>query len=98
MLYNPKETTMAKVLLGLLCSFVCLATPAFAVPVVVLGSDYFQTLPGSFADIPGFGIINFIGNPTGPGSTDTIQQRKADAIINGPPIEIQVVSLSLKSA
>jgi hypothetical protein len=41
-----------------------------------IGSDYFQTQTGTFATFPPpIGVVNFMGNPVGPGSTDTIVQR-----------------------
>ena len=61
---------------------------------VVLGSDYFHTSTASVFDFgPGIGLVNFMGNPVGPGNTDTIVQRQADATINGGAIPIQVVQL-----
>lgn len=42
-------------------------------PCVALGSDYLQTQPGSnFNFGPGIGVVNFMGLPIGPASTDTI--------------------------
>jgi uncharacterized protein (TIGR03382 family) len=73
------------------------ATAQAALDTVAAGSDYFQTLPGTFANVPGIGFVSFMGNPIGPGSTDTIVQRQADADINGAPIPIQITALSLKS-
>jgi hypothetical protein len=67
-------------------------------PSVALGSDYFQTGPGSFFNFgPPIGSVNFMGLPIGPGNTDTIVQRQADASIGGPAIPIQIVALSLES-
>ena len=80
------------------------------VPTVAKGSDYLQTQAGSFFNFGGpIGVVQFVGNPTGPGFTDTIIQRKEDAVINnsrpggdpnpGPnPIDIQMTDLSMKNA
>ena len=67
-------------------------------PSVALGSDYFQTAAGTFFNFGGsIGSVNFMGLPIGPGNTDTIVQRQADASIGGPAIPIQIVALSLES-
>jgi hypothetical protein len=68
------------------------------VPAVALGSDYFATQGGTFFDFgPGIGPVPFMGLPIGPGNTDTIVQRQADAAIGGAAIPIQITALSLKS-
>jgi PEP-CTERM motif len=68
------------------------------VPSVALGSDYFATLPGTFFNFGGgIGNVNLMGLPIGPGNTDTIIQRKADAALGGAAIPIQLVGLSLRS-
>jgi hypothetical protein len=65
---------------------------------VALGTDYFQTQPGTFFNFGGtIGTVNFLGLPIRPGNTDTIVRRMADAPIGGPSIPIQIVALSLKS-
>ncbi len=65
---------------------------------VALGSDYFQTQPGtSFNFGGGIGPVDFMGLPIGPGLTDTIVQRTQDATIGGAGIPIQLVALSLES-
>lgn len=65
---------------------------------VALGSDYFQTLMGTNFNFGGpIGMVDFMGKPIGPGATDTIVQRQADAVINGNAIPIQLVALSLAS-
>lgn len=65
---------------------------------VVLGSDYFHTDPTSSFNFGGtIGVVNFMGNPVGPGNTDTIVQRQGDATINGDGVRIQIVQLSLQS-
>jgi hypothetical protein len=78
------------------------ADPIVISPTVALGTDYFQTQPGTFFIFSGgsFGTgkqVNFVGLPVGPFSTDTIIQRQADATINGSAIPIQIVALSLRS-
>ncbi len=76
----------------------CRAALAQPMDDVALGSDYFKTLPGTSFDFgPGIGLVNFTGNPVGPGTTDTIVQRQADATIGGSAIPIQIVALSLMS-
>jgi hypothetical protein len=65
---------------------------------VALGSDYFQTQPGTMFNFgPPIGTVDFTGNSIGPGATDTIVERLADATINGNSIPIQIVALSLES-
>ena len=91
----------AALALSALALTLAVARPAAAQagpPMVALGSDYFQTTAGTFAVLPGIGLVDFVGNPIGPGNTDTIVQRQADAIINGPSIPIEIVALSLESA
>lgn len=67
-------------------------------PVVAMGSDYLQTQTGTFFNFgPPIGPVNFEGKPIGPGMTDTILQRQADAVIGGPAIPIELVALSLQS-
>src|SRR5882672_6564340 len=69
------------------------------VPSVALGSDYFATQPGTHFNFGGgIGDVNLLGLPIGPLNTDTIIQRKADAVLGGAAIPIQMVALSLKSA
>lgn len=67
------------------------------VPTVALGSMYFQTLVGTSFNFPGIGVVNLIGQPIGPGLTDTIVQRNADATIGGGAIPIHITALSLAS-
>ena len=76
------------------------AKPSIAATVgdVALGSNYFQTT-STVIDFGGsIGPITLTGNPIGPGNTDTIIQRQADAIIGGPAIPIQLTALSLRSS
>ncbi len=69
-----------------------------SLPSVALGSDYLQTQTGTFFNFGGpIGIVDLMGRPIGPGSTDTIVQRQADAVINGNPIPIQIVALSMEN-
>lgn len=69
------------------------------VPSVALGSNYFATQPGSHFNFGGgIGDVSLLGLPIGPFNTDTIIQRKADAVLGGPAIPIQIVAWSLKSA
>ncbi|MGA3403570.1 MAG: PEP-CTERM sorting domain-containing protein [Acetobacteraceae bacterium] len=92
------------------CAAALLATSHSAAwaDVVVAGSDYFLTVPGSltpsspppggtWGNIPGVGTILFQGVDFGPGGADTIIQRQADATINGPPVSIQITGLQLES-
>lgn len=70
---------------------------------VVAGSDYLITTVG-FADIQGFGPVNFAGNPDlGYGPTDTIVERTSNITLikPGDPLNttpnLLVTALSLKS-
>jgi len=74
----------------------CMGATGGPVPCVVLGSDYFATQAGTFFVFPGVGSVSLTGNPIGPGITDTIVQRQANATINGPSIPIQITALSLE--
>ena len=64
--------------------------------VVLLGSDYLHTLPGTV-----FGGVPFTGVPVGPGNTDTIVERQSDANLpsvgNSDTIPIELVALQLVS-
>ena len=64
---------------------------------VTCGTDYFQTAAGTFDTIPGLGVVQFKGVPFGPGLTDTIVQRQADAVIGGGAIPLQITGLQLES-
>lgn len=86
------------------------ASPARAA-AVLLGSDYFQTVPTSFFVVPkGYRnadeVIQVKGRPIGLGTTDTIVQRQDNCILNLNPstpsfpttsctIPIELVALSL---
>jgi hypothetical protein len=74
---------------------------AHAQPIdtVALGSDYFATAPGTqFTPADTTTTIPLMGVPLGPGNnTDTIVQRQADAVINGPSVPIQLTALQLES-
>lgn len=68
---------------------------------MLLGSDYLETVQPSFFTVPGPLVIPVKGLPIGPGSTDTIVQRKADCSLSlsvagsNCVIPIEVVALSL---
>ncbi|MGP0065498.1 MAG: PEP-CTERM sorting domain-containing protein [Isosphaeraceae bacterium] len=65
---------------------------------VVLGSDYLHTEAGSYFYFgSSIGTVDFKSNPIGPGNTDTIVQRQADATIGGAAIPIQLTQLSMES-
>jgi hypothetical protein len=65
------------------------------VPSVALGSNYFATQPGTHYNFGGgIGDVSLMGLPIGPSNTNTIIQRKADAVLGGPAIPIQMVALS----
>jgi len=68
---------------------------------ILRGSDYLTTLPGTFFDFPGIGVVPLEGRPIGPGNTDTIVQRQANAILptvgSSDTIPIEMVALSLHS-
>lgn len=68
---------------------------------ILLGSDYLTTVPRTFFDFPGIGEVDLEGRPIGPGNTDTIVQRQADAILptvgSSDTIPIEMVALSLQS-
>jgi len=67
------------------------------IDTVALGSDYFATAPGTQFTFDGM-TIPLMGVPLGPGNTtDTIVQRQADAVINGPSVPIQLTALQLES-
>ena len=63
---------------------------------VVLGSDFFQTVPGTTATIYGM-TFDLVGVPFGPGLTDTIVERTQNITINGTPTgpNIQITGLSM---
>jgi hypothetical protein len=68
---------------------------------ILLGSDYLTTVADTFFDFPGIGPVPLEGRPIGPGNTDTIVQRQADAILpalgSSDMIPIEMVALSLQS-
>jgi hypothetical protein len=88
-----RKTGPSLTLLGLL--LLVAATPASAGSVVVAGSDYLTTLPGTT-----FGGAPFQGVAFGPGNTDTIVRRQQDAdVTNGSAsIPVELVALQLVSA
>lgn len=85
---------------GIFTAFcLALAIPGAAkADTVVLGSDYLQTLPGTYFNFGGaIGVVDFTGYAFGPGNTDTIVQRTSDITINGGPGNLQLTALSLVS-
>lgn len=67
---------------------------------VALGSEYLTSGLSTFNFGGSIGTVVFKGLPVGPGNTDTIIQRQADAIVVGgvaAPIPIQITALSLES-
>ena len=72
-----------------------------APPTVVLGTDYFRTLPGTYDTLPGVGIVDFVGVPIGPGAADTIIERTSDIVIGASAttsVNLLMTALSLQSA
>jgi hypothetical protein len=87
-----------RALVVVLAALVLCPTAIAQSQTVARGSDYLMTQPGSFFDFgPGIGVVDFMGKPIGPGATDTIVQRQADANINGSSITTQLVALSMES-
>lgn len=95
----------ARALAALALGLTVVAGPADAA-FILMGSDYFETVQPSFFIIPpGYANagtqITVQGLPTGPGSTDTIVQRRADCFIHlqlsgdSCTIPIEMVGLSL---
>ncbi|WDE02657.1 PEP-CTERM sorting domain-containing protein [Thalassomonas actiniarum] len=77
--------------------------------IIMAGSDYLETTAGTFLDfsfpgspMPEIGIVDFIGDPAGPGNTDTLVRRLDDAVLPGEgssdTIDVELVALSLASA
>jgi len=65
---------------------------------VVLGSDYFETGAGTSFNFGGaIGTVDFVGDPIGPGRTDSIIQRTSDITV-GDTGTITMTALSLMSA
>lgn len=66
---------------------------------VVLGTDYLMTASGALDFGGTIGIVNFTGNPIGPGNADTIIQRTSDITINATNsyANLQITALSLVS-
>jgi len=98
----PKRALWLGLLLALLALAFCAS--AAADNYVALGSDYFQTVPGmgmngTYFDFGGnIGVVDFRGLPVGPGNTDTIIQRQANADLTNPAaIPIQITTLSMES-
>lgn len=69
-----------------------IAAPGAALPdTVALGTDYFETQPGTV-----FNGIPLMGDPFGPGATDTIVQRLSDVTI-GSSGSLMLTGLQLES-
>lgn len=69
---------------------------------VLAGSDFLATTSGTFFDFGGpIGRVDLEGRPIGPGNTDTVVQRQADAMLpsvgSSDTIPIELVALSLQS-
>jgi hypothetical protein len=91
---------------GVACAMLLLASAkvsqSAALPVVVLGSDYFTTVPAG-TTFPGLG--NLMGVPLGgvDGNADTVVQRLQDAVFPGlptstaPSINIALAALQLET-
>ncbi len=103
---NRREKTLVYLAIVFVVAFVPLAVSGTAQATnVALGSDYFQTLPGTSFNFPGIGQVDFLGKPFkipgGPSCcADTVVERKQDAILNPggtTQIPIQIVDLSLQS-
>jgi hypothetical protein len=75
--------------------FMLLCTPLAHADGIALGTDYFQTGPGTVFNFNGTSVA-LTGNPIGPGNTDTIVQRTEDGVF-GSTIPLKLVALSLKS-
>lgn len=63
---------------------------------VLAGFDYFITQPGTYADIPTLGVVDFLGSPISANGADTIVQRLNDVTLSGTT-PVQVIALSLVS-
>jgi hypothetical protein len=64
---------------------------------VALGTDYLAVLPGTQVNLAPFGMIDFKGNPIGPGDTSISYHRLTDALIGGGPVPILLTAVSLES-
>jgi hypothetical protein len=84
--------------------FLAAGSVSQAAPVglsVVLGSDYLSSIPGG-SSFPGLGTLNGVPYGGALGNTDTIVQRKSDAVFPGgsppgtaPAIPIELTALQL---
>ena len=104
---NPQTRRQIRILGPLLGLVISLSSPVSALTIMA-GSDYLETAPGTFLDfgfpgspVPGVGIVDFVGDPFGPGNTDTIVRRLEDADLptagSSDTIDIELVALSLVS-
>jgi len=51
---------------------------ARAAEIIPSGDDLLRTLPGTFFNIPGVGVVNLMGRPVGPMGADTVVHRDSD--------------------
>lgn len=100
------KTPMLK---GALAALLLMFCSPLSATIIMAGSDYLETTAGTFLDfsfpgspMPEVGIVDFIGNPVGPGNTDTLVRRLDDAVLSGEAssdtINAELVALSLISA
>ncbi len=64
------------------------------------GTDYLQTLPGTFSEIPGIGLVDLMGVPKGPFGSSTVVERGACEMIpntDSCQATLLMTHLSLKS-
>ena len=106
-----KRTNAASVALVAVAGVLSLVSAAARADNVLAGLDYFHTIEGTQFDFgPGIGMVPFQGHSIDPAlyyNTDTIVQRKADAILPPPPpppepypvdtVDVEMLALSLKS-
>lgn len=83
--------------------FLLICSPLARAGTVAAGTDYFRTIPGvgttsgTWFNLSPIGVVDLMGYAIGPGNTDTIIQRQADATIGGSAIPIQITALSMES-
>ena len=93
------KQNMRAAIVGILLSAAAAAT---ATPIDP-GNDLFATLPGTFVDLGGpIGVVPLMGNPFGPGDTDTVVKRLTGTsptfgVGDTETIDIELVALSLRS-
>ena len=72
------QVLVQKIIMPGLAALTILFQPVAAQPIIVQGSDYLSSSGGSptqFDFGPGVGLVEFHGNPIGPGGADTIVKR-----------------------